>query len=220
MKLNFLYLILFFTSSLLCQQNSREDIGRKILDIDYPEGIYKSKEDFLNKTPDSSLKIVKKDFGQNRTDGLIIPPFFYDSNKDKKIKKVFAISYEGDLYFQIRAILDNRNKEDRAQDSNSKNGFAKVIIGGKNYLYAEAPIVNKWGYAVALNTGENTVNNAISTIKGKGVVWDFVNREFNIFRTCEDYNTFISDKLPDAKQKCEFGMEDILEIRKAVQVIK
>ncbi|MGV8915661.1 MAG: hypothetical protein ACOH1X_09475 [Kaistella sp.] len=37
---------------------------------------------------------------------------------------------------------------------------------------------------------------ASSLNQSKGVVWDVKNNEFNIFKNCEDYNSFILDKMP------------------------
>jgi len=61
---------------------------------------------------------------------------------------------------------------------------------------------------------------ASNAIKGKGIVWDFKNEEFNIFRSCKDYNDFIRDKYPEGVQECNSQQPDILQIRAAMEIIK
>ena len=50
---------------------------------------------------------------------------------DSKLKNVFAVVHNGYLYFNIAAILVNRNKNDRAQTSDFPNSYTKVILGAK-----------------------------------------------------------------------------------------
>ena len=57
-------------------------------------------------------------------------------------------------------------------------------------------------------------------IKGKGIVWDIKNQEFNIFKNCKDYNDFIKDKYPEGVQQCENQQPDMLLVRKAIEKIK
>mgnify|MGYP000439297352 CR=1 FL=1 len=61
---------------------------------------------------------------------------------------------------------------------------------------------------------------ASDLIKGKGIVWDFENEEFNIFKNCKDYNEFIKDESPDDIQKCEKRQPNMFAVRKAINKIK
>ncbi|MDO6674581.1 hypothetical protein MK851_09045 [Tenacibaculum sp. 1B UA] len=186
----------------------------------YPEGIYTSKKDFIAKKPSSLKTVVMKNFNKKVMDSIIHDCYFYYSDNNKKVRNVFAISYKGHLYFQIKAILKNRNKTDRAQNTNYHNMFVRTIIGGENYLYTEAELVNQWAMGTAVNFG--AIGGAIANdlIKGKGIVWDFKNKEFNIFKSCKDYNKFIEDKLPEAVQECKKHQPDMLGVRKAIEKIK
>lgn len=211
-----LFYLLVSTTILFSQNDDTKDLENYSVHAIYPEGVYLSQKDFENKTPDTSLEIIKKDFGKNRTDNIIVPPSFFYKNRNKRIKKVFAISHKDTLYFQIKTILQNRNKDDKAQDSNFKSGFAEVLIAGENYLYMEAPLVNKWKYAVALNVE----GNALETVGNKGIVWDQEAKEFNIFRSCKDYNDFIASKVLDAEQECVSGIVDLKSVKEAIFIIK
>ena len=148
--------------------------------------------------------------------------FFYNEDTDEKLKDVFAVSYQGHLYFQINAILSNRNKTDIAQTNDFPNSFVRVIMGGKNYLYTEANLANQWAQAISYGAVGGAVGGALanSVIYGKGVVWDFKNSEFNIFKNCEDYNEFIKDIYPNGVQGCENQQPNVMNIRKVIEIIK
>jgi hypothetical protein len=183
-----------------------------------PNGIYKTKEDFLNKRITSTDEVVPK--GLIGIEKPVLTKisdncFFYYKATDDKVKDVFAISYKGHLYFQIYAILENRNKTDRAQSNDFPNSFVRVLSAGENYYYLEANLTNQWAQG-ALYGGvlESSVHFE------KGIVWDIKNKEFNIFKNCKDYNDFIADKYPEGVQECKKQQADIVEIRKAIEKIK
>lgn len=93
-------------------------------------------------------------------------------------------------------------------------------MGGENYYYTEVELVNQWEAGTAINFGVVGGIIANNMIQGKGVVWDFKNQEFNIFKSCKDYNKFINDKLPNNKQKCEKHQPNMFEVRKSIELIK
>ena len=189
----------------------------------YPEGIYKTKEDFIAKKPSSTEALRAKGLvGLDKTllTSIAHACFFYDL-ADYKLKNVFAVSYKGHLYFQIKAILNNRNKTDRAQTSDFVNGFVRVIMGGDNYFYTEADLANVWAQGTAYGIGgAGGVMLAQSFVRGKGIVWDFKNAEFNIFKNCKDYNAFIQPLNPDGVQQCDNHHANIWKVRTAIEKIK
>lgn len=192
----------------------------------YPNGVYFTKEDFLNKkASNSSYELIAKEVGgieKERIYGIPDECFFYYLSNDKKIKDVFAVSYRGHLYFQVGAILDNRNKTDRAQSNDHPNSFVRVKSYGDNYYYSEAELANIWAQGISAGVGGVVVGVAIATTmnREKGIVWDIKNKEFNIFKNCQDYNDFIKDKYPEGVQKCENQQPDIVLVRQAIEKIK
>ena len=191
----------------------------------YPEGIYKTKEDFINKKPSQTTKVFAKGligFEKPILTEILHSCFFYDYDSDSKIKNVFAISFKGHLYFQINAILENRNKTDRAQTNELPNSFVRVIMGGENYYYTEADLVNKWAQGLAYGAIGGVTGAVIGNTMyyGKGVVWDFKNKEFNIFKNCEDYNDFLKEVYPKGVQTCPDQQPNIKEVRKVIAKIK
>lgn len=206
------------------KENTVEIISDTLFRPNYPPGIYKTKEDFINKkaTPEEGIAAkgligIEKPFLADIEHSC----YFY-TRSDRKIKNVFAISYEGHLYFQIDAILSNRNKTDRAQDSQFPNGFVRVIMGGENYYYTEADLSNLWAQALSYGAVGGAAGGylAKSAIYGKGVVWDFKNQEFNIFKNCSDYNDFIKAIYPEGVQDCPKQQPNIWKIRKDMEKVK
>ena len=192
----------------------------------YPDGIYYTKEDFINKTPNENPKIFAKDltdYEDEELESIEDHCYFYYKVSEKKIKKVFAISYKGYLYFQIKAVIaiSNRNKNDNAQTNDLPHSFTRVIKGGDNYFYAEMDLANIWAQGTAIGVGvASGYILSKEMVNKKGIVWDFKNKEFNIFKNCKDYNRFIEKIHPESIQKCENQQPDITEIRKTIDIIK
>lgn len=191
----------------------------------YPAGIYATKEDFLNKKPNNTEEIVPKELEGIEKEiyyGIPNDCFFYYKQSDKKVKNCFAVSYRGNLYFQIQAILNNRNKTDRAQSNDYPNSFARTQIHGDNYYYLEADLANFWAQGAAVGGFGIIVGGAMAEgmINGKGIVWDIKNKEFNIFKNCYDFNDFIRDKYPAGVQPCEKQQANIELVRKAMEKVK
>ncbi|WP_136667423.1 hypothetical protein [Flavobacterium sp. H122] len=191
----------------------------------YPEGIYLTKEEFINKKPSKRARVSPRGlygFDKPLLTTIEHNCFFFYADSIDKVKNVFAVSYKGHLYFQIKAILDNRNKTDRAQTNDFPNSFVRVLIGGENYFYTEVNLANQWAQGLAYGAVGGASGGALAQtlIYGKGVVWDFKNSEFNIFKNCEDFNDFIKNLYPEGVQKCENKHPNAMEQRKAIEKIK
>lgn len=177
----------------------------KIDNLKYPEGIYKSKNDFIQKTPSDTSSIkVKNRFPKEDIDTLIRRCFFINEVSGKKIKKAFAIVHHGKLYFRTGAILENLNTNDQALSpaTSASNQFVLVLIGGDNYLYSEAGIINHWDAGIK---GGIRSNIYISNYQDNdyytntmGFVWDHKAKKFDVFRNCEDFVQFM--RINDLKE--------------------
>lgn len=208
----------------------KHEINNNFYKPDYPEGVYYTKEDFINKKV-TNINLTKRSligFEKKVVDDNEQNCFFYDSS-NIKLKNVFAVVYHGLLYFSIKNILQNRNKTDRAQESDFPNSFTQVLMGGNNYLYVETELANAWakglayglaGQGGAIGGAGIAMSSSTFLNNGKGIVWDFKNLEFNIFKNCEDYNDFIKDKSPSDVQKCENNQPDNFKVRAAISKIK
>jgi hypothetical protein len=197
-----------------------------------PEGIYRTKEDFVKKTPSEFLQLtIDRIRLVNDSDSLARRCFFIEKVTNKRVKKVFAISHNGNLYFSNWAILGNKDKDDKSVSPvESMNSFVRVLIGGDKLLYAEGAFVNPWqtGISAGVAGGVGGIVGSelgkaidksypITTFGGTGVVWDINKEEFNIFRNCSDFNEFIEnysvEKIDCGKQIFELKqIRDILAI--------
>jgi hypothetical protein len=216
-----LVLILNLTSY---SQNPSEQQDYNLFKPNYPDGIYKTKEDFIRKIPFQKATIIPKGLvGSTKPTltELTHNCFFFYSFSDEKINDAFAISYKGHLYFQIKSILKYKNKRDNSESHTFPNSYVKVIIGGENYFYTEADLANSWSKGLAYGSGGSVGGVIGSSLgNGKGIVWDFKNKEFNIFSNCKDFNEFITDKYSKGIQECSKNQPDILKIREAIEKIK
>lgn len=225
-----MFLVLFVLFNLTIM-NAQKPTDSDLISLDtlykpnYPEGVYRTKEDFIKKIPFQKVAIFPKSlYGLTKKtlDKIVHNCYFYYAFSNVRIEDAFAVSYNGHLYFQTSAILKNRNKKDKAQTTNFPDGFVKAILGGENYIYTEAELANTWAKAFAyggIGGGLGAVM-AERMIYGKGIVWDFKNNEFNIFKNCDDYNDFIKDIYKDGIQICKKSQPDVLKIREDLEKIK
>ena len=187
----------------------------------YPEGVYMTKEDFLNKRA-----VIRKVWPINVT-GLdnkvqetgVHTCYFYGSDL-RKIPDAFAVSHKGHLYFQLKAIFKYCNEDDRNETSNFAGSFVRVIIGGENYFYTEAPLANIWAQGIGYGVGGAVGGAIASRIQGKGIVWDFKKQQFNIFKNCKDYNDFIGWQYTPGVLDCKDKKQNPYKVRKAIDAIK
>ena len=235
MKISTFVVILIISIRLLAQDKDSLDLLQDILQPistetvetlykpNYPDGIYSSKLDFIRKKP-SSLALVtpfrKNDVVETDNDSIYQNCFFYHINTNKLIRNVFAVSYKGHVFFQLRSVLNNRNIKDRAQKADYPNLFARVTIGGENYMYTETELSNLWASNIALFFGGigNEIANEVT--RNKGIVWDMKKQEFNIFKSCKDYNNFIESLFPQGIQACETQQPDLEAVRNTMNIIK
>lgn len=199
-----------------------------------PEGLYLTKDDFLKKKPSEFLQLtIDRIRLVNDSDSLARRCFFKEKDSNKRVKKVFAISHNGQLYFSNWAILDNKAKSDKSVSPvESMNSFVRVLIGGDNFLYAEGAFVNTWQTGISGGVAGGVggiigseLGNAIyksypiTTFGGTGVVWDIKKEEFNIFRNCSDFNEFFEN---DSVKKIDCGKQifELKQIREIIDKIK
>ena len=226
-KVTLMIFIVFLTGKTYCQEI-------KIDNLNYPDGIYLTKNDFIQKTPSQqNLDLVFEKIPLIvETDSLIRRCKFFEKQTGKKIKKAFAIKYNQLLYVRTGAILKNRNKKDKGLSASSQYDFVLVLLGGDNFLYTEAGLINPWKTGVSAGVSNSvrgivgsTLGDAIensyptTTIYGKGVVWDVKKNEFNVFTDCNDFNEFI-EPFQIEKLNCNAPFINLDEIRQKIDKIK
>lgn len=209
--LTLLFLLLFVTKS--HSQNSSDSIVKR-----YAEGIYDDKEDFIEGFPSRTVSIDLHVSDSGATE-LIGRGYFEYSETGKKLKNVFAISYEGNLYFQTGHITlpRNRNKKDKDQTSwtiGALHEFNRVIFMTAKFAYTEVILKSGWETGLAVNVGGRVYGYK------KPVVWDYQNNEFNILRNCKDHNDFMAQNYPNGIQICAGKSYDLTATRASIMSIK
>jgi hypothetical protein len=132
----YLISILFVLTAI--QLNAQKVFSVSQIDkLDYQDGIYETKEDFINKTPSLYNSVrVKGEFPKESNDNLIRRCFFIDIESGKKIKKAFAVVYNGNLYFRTGAIIEHKNSSDKSLSpaTSASKQFVLVLKGGNNFF--------------------------------------------------------------------------------------
>lgn len=204
-------LIAFFTLSIgFAQKHSVKD---------FPEGLYYSYEDFVNKKVRPSVRLERHTFRGNKViDKDIIEDhvFFYRVKDTSKVEDVFAISFQGNLYFKQRGMTKNAKKGDRDESGSNANLYHRVLKDG-NFFYMEGMFGNAWVKGLAYGGG--VVGGAVAASENRltGVIYDFSTNEFDFFRNCKDFNVFLKSKnFPELDCKTnrdiERGTQKIREI--------
>lgn len=189
--------------------------SQEILNHGYPDGVYLTKKDFINKRAiKGSLYIEGRDsLAESR-----MPFFCYfgNSTTQKRLKNVFAISHEGHLYFSNWAVLDppNRNPDDRGWAASKRRGFTRVQILSKGFLYFEIHLYRKMRAGMAANFHFVDTNDRF-----RGIVWNENIGMFDIFSGCEDLSKFMETYYPDAKNFCDSKDYTVAELRDVLKAI-
>lgn len=208
MKLIFLpFFILIFTLGF-----GQEKEYQSIKKGDFPDGVYQTLEDVLNKKPTSTEELYFKPSDKKDSIGSPEKVFFYFKEKDKRVRIPLAVSHNGELYFQT--YRKYTNKKDKGYDPDQYSRFCKVTNYGR-FIYFEENMKGLWSKALMGNLSPITYS-----IEGniKGIVLDLDNKEFNMLRDCEDLNDFLKQhQIPEIK--CDSDKFTIGELRATIDEI-
>ena len=200
---------LLLVSSFIFAQNMEHQFIKK---GDFPEGVYMTLEDVINKKPSSTEELYYKNADNNKSTDLPEKVFFYFKEKDKKVKFPLGVSYKGEMYFQT--YRKYTNKKDKGYDPDAYSRFCKVINYGR-FIYFEE---NMRGMFSKFALG--AINPVTYSINGstKGIILDLENKEFNMLRDCEDLNNFLKEKnIPQIE--CNSDKYTIGELRAKIDEI-
>lgn len=179
---------------------------------DFPEGVYETLEDVLNKKPTSTDEVYFKPSDVKDSSESPDKVFFYFKQKDKKIRIPLAVSHSGEMYFQT--YRKYTNKKDKGYDPDQYSRFCKVTSYGR-FIYFEENMRGMWSKALLGNLSPMTylMNGNI-----KGIVLDLDNKEFNMLRDCTDLNDFLKQH-QIREIKCDPDKFTIGELRTTIDEI-
>ncbi len=152
---------------------------------EFPDGVYMTLEDVLNKKPSFTEELFYKSAVIGDTANFPNKAFFYFKEKNKRVLYPLGVSIKGELYFQT--YNKYANKKDKGYQGDEFSRFCKVASYGR-FLYFEEEIIGiwtkAWNYNLSFSVGKSNT---------KGMVIDFEKKEINIFRDCEDVNVFLKE---------------------------
>lgn len=190
---------------------------------DYPEGIYKTLDDFINKkhTNDISLKrmyVLNFKNKQILNDSIVDNIFFYRISDNSKYTNAFAVSFQGNLYFQQFFFRNYAKKGNANEAGNNPNSYYRVINDG-NFFYLEGVFANGWAKGIANREGGIGSAIALTIDKLKGIVFDFDTNQFDFFKNCKDFNLFLEEKNVSKLIECDKRNIDIIVVREEINKI-
>lgn len=167
----------------------------KVSSFEYPKGLYKTFEDFVNKTPsDTSTDFFSRSKYQGHFNR------FYNKDTKKALKDYFAVSDGKTLFIRLKGITKHTALEDNSQVRDAGDFHIPALIVGKNYLYFEEYFTSKAAVATFPLTGLAGVGLARRL---KGFVFDHSRKEFNIFKNAKDFKYFISHEHPNYNNQAD-----------------
>lgn len=163
---------------------------------DYPKGVYETYEDFRAKTPTSSPRLSLP-----MTDDNVAYRFLNLDDKEKKLKKPFAVSDGKDLYLQVVHLMKKFNSEDKGQSYDGGIYFLKAENKG-GYLFVKDYFVSNsaamWGGLIATAAARRT----------KGVIYEEEKESFNLFKNLDEFKTFMEVNYPQVSLDLDKGKGD------------
>lgn len=179
--------LLFAGSSIILIAQEPTGVPRSEM---FPEGIYATINDFIMVKPTDTLTTYSMKIGSDT-----ISYRFYDTVTDARLKKTFAVSKDGFLYFRVKDIMKNMAKEDQGQLKDDRDYHLKAKDIGSKYIYFEDYFTSKaaalWGGAIATAASRRL----------KGMVYNQDSRQFNLFKNAKDFETYITRYHPQYSDK-------------------
>lgn len=208
----FTVLCLLFFSTAYSQASAQETLHRI---SDYPAGFYYTYKDFITKNARPALKVERRTvYGNQRIkkDSIVDHLFFFGVTDQYVITDVFAISYEGNLYFKQSQLTKYAKKGNRMEEGDNGNSYHRVIKDGR-FFYMEGMFGNAWSKGFAVNAGVS----ASLVNRLKGAIFDFKDNKFDFLTNCEDFKSFLKGYNPEAAINCK--EYNIIEVRKNIDSI-
>lgn len=166
----------------------------------YPEGIYTTFEDFINKKPSIENSISAKQ-GKN----VIITTFRIKDGDGNKIKNAFAVSDGQDVYVRSNAMLTHLTNSEFNKPNATNKDYSIASLVSNDYLYFEVFFQNKsvraWG---------------IGQVYLAGIIYDNSNCKFTFLDTIKDLETVLGEQETENDKNYRVNGQNIELARKAV----
>jgi len=169
----------------------------------YPEGIYKTFEDFINKKPSIENSISAKQ-GKN----IIITTFRIKDGDGNKIKDAFAVSDGQYVYVRSNAMLNHLTNSEFNKPNATNKDYSIANLVNNDYLYFEVFFQNKsvrtWG---------------IGQVYLAGIIYDNSTRKFTFLDTIKDLETVLGEQETENDKSYRINGKNIELTRKAISTL-
>lgn len=143
----------------------------------YPEGVYNSLEDFINKKPKTKNPISAKQ-GKN----IIITTYRIKDGDGNKIKNAFAVSDGQHVYVRTNAMLQHLTNSAFDKPNAADRDYSLAHLVNNDYLYFEvffqSKSVRTWG---------------IGKVYLSGIIYDNSTGKFTILETTRDLEIVLGE---------------------------
>ena len=191
-RLNFTILLLLLLGTVFGQGDQYTD---------FPEGVYYTHEDFLSKrsTVVPKMKKINICSGCNPLADSIVNHCYFLNEKNDIIKKAFAFSYKGELYFQYYGVKNNFADNSFLALKDDDRFCYRVLDRGR-YLYIEmsGDVAGSVMEAVMIPAGAHTSNLNSKSI----LVYDYGQNKFMGFHGCPPVKKFLKNNYPEKIWDC------------------
>src|SRR5688500_9936589 len=191
-RLNFTFLLSLFIGTLFGQDSHN---------LEFPEGVYFTKQDFLDKRATVIPKMRKVNIcpGCNPLADSIVNHCYFLNEKNDIIKKAFAFSHKGELYFQYYGVKTNL-AENTFLALKDDDRFCYRVLDKGRYLYIEmsGDVAGSLMEAVMTPAGVHTSNFNSKSI----LVYDNNPNKFMGFDGCPAVKKFLKNNYPEKVWDC------------------
>lgn len=203
-RLNFTILLTLLLGTVSSQGNQYTD---------FPEGVYFTHQDFLDKRATIIPKMRKVNIcpGCNPMADSIVDHCYFINEGNDIIKKAFAFSHKGELYFQHYGIRNNLAERSFLGIDDDVRFCYRVLEKGR-YLYTELAYPMPGGVASGMLTTWGV--NAGPTYLKSIVAYDYSKNGFITVHNCAELKKFLKNNCPGKELDCpESRPKFLMEVR-------
>ena len=170
----------------------------------YPEGVYLTYTDLVEKTPSNTNRIEARDVFKPKkklVEGQLDNCLFYSRRKNKRIKDAFAIVYYGQVFINVNHMKGMMDKKERKKLIDHKDSYLRVLDLGK-YWYMEGFSRKGGGLGLSIGGGPVSVGTGGPREELRGILFDPDVQHFDMITDCKDFNEFLQFTHPERAFKC------------------
>ncbi len=204
------------------QSQKKTEISIKKHSIeDYPEGAYYTFDDFKEKKVRPVISLKSRCLNSDNdilNDSIVNQVNFFGVQDENEFHDVFAVVFNGNLYFQQKYLIKYALKGNRNETGSNGNSYHRVIKEG-NFFYLEGSFGNVLtkGFLNNMGAAGGTLAQYVNHLKG--VIYDFDKKGFDFIKNCDDFNNFLKDHHSTEIVDCKSKNYNIYVLREIIEKV-